>query len=83
MYHPTVSAMSLQFGGNLSHGDAAGSGVSLMDMSNLLPSSKSVGIFTVTMPQPQQVQSRNLEPPAPPKKPLSPYMTFSKEVSCV
>jgi len=78
MYHPTVSAMPLQFG-DLAHADN-GTGVSLTDMSTLLATSKALGVFAVTMQQAQQVKSLNIEPPAPPKKPLSPYMTFSKEV---
>jgi hypothetical protein len=79
MYHSTVAAMPVQFS-ELPSSDTNVS-VSLADMSSLLPTTKPLGVFAVAVPQSADVQPPSIEPPAPPKKPLSPYMTFSKEVS--
>jgi hypothetical protein len=79
MYHSTVAAMPMQFN-DLPNSDS-NVNVSLADMSALLPTSKSFGVFAVAVRQSTDVQPPSIEPPAPPKKPLSPYMTFSKEVS--
>ena len=78
MYQPPVATLPIQFRDRAGADGGSSATMPLDTTSTLLPVS---GVLTFALQRPVEVsRTSNPELPSPPKKPLSPYMTFSKEV---